>query len=121
MTRGLKPGQTHSGSFKKGNHANPSGVSKEVAQARDEARRKAALLSSGAIDRLERVANSPAELDQHVIAATKEILDRGLGKPAQEVKLEIDIPALGRRILAALEQHPEAAEAVIAALKEVDA
>lgn len=69
-----------------------AGLTKEAAAARDRARNIAAKAAPHAVKRVAKIAKMGGAQREGVaveLAANKELLDRGLGKPAQEISLEI--------------------------------
>lgn len=75
--------------FKPGISGNPSGVTAEIAAARSEALRIAALASPKAMNKVVAMAESASKEDGVELAANREILDRGLGRSVQHVEAKI--------------------------------
>lgn len=110
-----KKGQIPPGAkpFPKGVSGNPGGITKEIAAARDEARRKAVLLAPAAIEHLGKIIKAAKKGTSVSRQAADSILDRALGRAAQSVtvKGDADNPvAMAHRLAREVLRDPQKAK-----------
>ncbi|MCX8567046.1 MAG: hypothetical protein ON057_001773 [Glomeribacter sp. 1016415] len=82
--------------FKKGKSGNPGGRPKEITHVRELARQH----TTSAVATLVQIMHDPQEKAQARVSAAKELLDRGFGRPPQDIDVKSDGKALQSGVLA---------------------
>jgi len=106
-----------------GPRGNKPGITSELARLREKTQRIAAKGSPRVMKRVLKQATGEVPPDNGELAAAKEVLDRGLGKPSQGISIEVvqkiqdETRQMIQALTNALDPFPEAKAAAIAALE----